>query len=234
MRCLITKLFKFALPLFLMLISLTVRLYVEASNSDTIGATIKLSVCGNIIIEGGEDCEGDNLNGQSCESLGYGPGTLSCDIACSFDTYNCSPAPTPTPTPVPTATPIPTATPTSTPVPTSTVTPTPASSSTTTTTSTVVLLPTINPTPAFISPLKQILLPALEVFDLGGVGQIRLADLAVVVKIWVDDWKSALIEEIEQTKEGIVVQGEAKKCDINGDRNCDLRDFSILMAFISE
>jgi cysteine-rich repeat protein len=37
-----------------------------------------------------EDCEGTNLNGQTCQNLGFPSGTLSCSD-CSFDTSGCQP-----------------------------------------------------------------------------------------------------------------------------------------------
>lgn len=47
--------------------------------------------CGNNIIEGGrgEECEGQNLGGQSCEMQGFAAGTLACDASCHFDARNC-------------------------------------------------------------------------------------------------------------------------------------------------
>src|SRR5690606_10668811 len=38
----------------------------------------------------GEQCETGNLNGESCQSLGYNSGTLSCTTACTFDVSQCS------------------------------------------------------------------------------------------------------------------------------------------------
>ena len=46
--------------------------------------------CGNGIIESGEDCDGANLNGQTCTSRGFLGGTLACTSACKFDTSGCS------------------------------------------------------------------------------------------------------------------------------------------------
>jgi hypothetical protein len=48
------------------------------------------TVCGNKIINTGEDCDGTNLNGKSCISLGYAGGTLKCSSACRFDTSSCT------------------------------------------------------------------------------------------------------------------------------------------------
>jgi hypothetical protein len=50
--------------------------------------------CGNGVVdgEGGlEECDGGDLGGQSCESLGYvGGGTLGCTDMCRFDASGCS------------------------------------------------------------------------------------------------------------------------------------------------
>jgi hypothetical protein len=73
--------------------------FVKAQNAlSLISATVKLSICGDNIVEGQEDCEGSDLNGKSCTSIGYGGGDLKCDIACSFDTFSCFPI-TVTPSP---------------------------------------------------------------------------------------------------------------------------------------
>jgi alpha-mannosidase len=47
-------------------------------------------VCGNNIIESGEVCDGTDLNSQTCSTLGYDTGTLSCSSDClSYNTINC-------------------------------------------------------------------------------------------------------------------------------------------------
>jgi len=53
------------------------------------------SVCGNGIVEPGEQCDGANLNGQTCVGLGYIGGTLSCNANCTFNTSACTSAPPP-------------------------------------------------------------------------------------------------------------------------------------------
>ena len=47
--------------------------------------------CGNELIEENEDCEIDDLNGQSCTNIGeYVAGNLKCDaVSCSFDASDC-------------------------------------------------------------------------------------------------------------------------------------------------
>jgi len=46
--------------------------------------------CGNGFIEPPEECDGVNLLGESCTSLGHGSGTLSCDAFCRFDVTMCT------------------------------------------------------------------------------------------------------------------------------------------------
>ena len=45
---------------------------------------------GNGQVNGGESCDGGDLNGQSCSTLGYFAGSLGCSGSCTFDTSGCS------------------------------------------------------------------------------------------------------------------------------------------------
>jgi len=47
------------------------------------------AVCGDGFIGAGEECDGDNLDDQSCMSLGLGGGKLNCGDTCEFDTSKC-------------------------------------------------------------------------------------------------------------------------------------------------
>lgn len=49
------------------------------------------SVCGDGSISEGEQCDGADLNGQSCRGLGYSSGSLACSN-CQFDTLACTTA----------------------------------------------------------------------------------------------------------------------------------------------
>lgn len=60
------------------------------SASSIITATVAVGMCGNNFVEHGEDCDGSALDGQTCQSLGYDTGTLSCDISCSFNVSDCA------------------------------------------------------------------------------------------------------------------------------------------------
>ncbi len=46
--------------------------------------------CGNGVIDGAEECDGDALGGESCTDLGFATGTLACNSQCTFDTSDCS------------------------------------------------------------------------------------------------------------------------------------------------
>jgi len=49
------------------------------------------STCGNRQLDAGEPCDGALLNGQTCQSRGFGPGTLTCLANCAdFDTSACA------------------------------------------------------------------------------------------------------------------------------------------------
>ncbi|MFH2006375.1 MAG: DUF4215 domain-containing protein [bacterium] len=45
--------------------------------------------CGNGEVDHGEECDGDNHGGATCESLGRGAGTLTCNDECLLETLGC-------------------------------------------------------------------------------------------------------------------------------------------------
>jgi len=50
------------------------------------------TTCGDDVIEPTEQCEGTDLAGESCESLGLYPGVLGCNpTVCNFDVSGCGP-----------------------------------------------------------------------------------------------------------------------------------------------
>jgi hypothetical protein len=193
---------------FLFFLFLHTNAYGETTTS--VNATVKISVCGNGTKEGGEDCDTADLNSKTCQSFGFGSGALSCDIGCGFNTYSCV-LPTPTPTP--------TAPASTTSIPTNTLTQTAPS------TMPSIILPS-PVTPASTTRNAFSLPPFLQIFDIDGTGKIELAQLYRVVKLWVDDWKNILEEHGHNQ---ITVH---KTCDINNDKICDMKDFSILMFYV--
>jgi len=50
-------------------------------------------VCGDGVILGSEECDGSNLNGKTCQSLGYVSGALACKADCTFDKSACISSP---------------------------------------------------------------------------------------------------------------------------------------------
>ena len=49
------------------------------------------ATCGSVAgIQPGEDCDGAELGGASCTSLGFTGGTLACNPDCTFDTSRCA------------------------------------------------------------------------------------------------------------------------------------------------
>ncbi|MCX4241954.1 hypothetical protein [Paraliomyxa miuraensis] len=54
---------------------------------------VPMGNCGNGVIDPGEQCDGLDLQGFDCASLGLGGGVLACDpMMCTFDTSMCMPA----------------------------------------------------------------------------------------------------------------------------------------------
>ena len=56
-------------------------------NADSFGTC---SICGNGVLDGFEECDGTNLRGETCSSLGLESGSLSCSSSCTFDTSGCT------------------------------------------------------------------------------------------------------------------------------------------------
>jgi len=183
------------------------------SSLDSIDATIKISVCGNFLAEGGEDCDNDDLAGETCQSLGFSGGTLACDIACDFDTSGCFTLASPSPSPSPAI------------VSLSSPTPSP-----------VILSASPGPdelAPA-LSPVQEEELPrgdlirrdlprrvlplVVSFFDADASGKIEVGEVFEAVKAWVAKWHSG--------------KEEVDTCDLNEDERCDLTDFSVLLYYV--
>ncbi len=47
------------------------------------------TLCGNGKVDPGEKCDGSNMGGGTCTSLGFDSGTLTCTASCQFDTRAC-------------------------------------------------------------------------------------------------------------------------------------------------
>jgi len=61
--------------------------------ADTDGVTLTVTIsqnCGNGVTEGSEQCDGSDLSGETCVSLGYTSSALSCNADCNFNVSTCS------------------------------------------------------------------------------------------------------------------------------------------------
>ncbi len=58
------------------------------------GASGQPAVCGDGARAGNEDCDGADLGGNTCASVGCTAGTLVCDEFCNYDTSACTGCPT--------------------------------------------------------------------------------------------------------------------------------------------
>lgn len=65
----------------------------------TVNITGIVPGCGDGIIQVNELCDGNNLNNQTCFTLGFFGGTLSCNLDCTFNTTQCIITPPPPPPP---------------------------------------------------------------------------------------------------------------------------------------
>lgn len=59
------------------------------SSSDIVNISLKLSLCGDGITEGDEDCEQSTGVTETCLDYGYQSGMLTCDYSCSYDYSAC-------------------------------------------------------------------------------------------------------------------------------------------------
>ena len=61
-------------------------------NCDSIieSGCMQAPTCGNGLLDPGEACDGNNLAGQTCQSLGYDGGSLSCTPGCLINTDACT------------------------------------------------------------------------------------------------------------------------------------------------
>lgn len=233
-----------------------VVIYAQLTSSATINASVKISICGNDVKEGGEDCDNTDFGGEDCSTVGYTVGYLACYPDCSYDTTLCIfiPTPTPTPTstptptptftpsPTPTITPTPTPTPTlrpeETPVPTATPTAVPTSGPTSTASpSNITSTPSPSLTPTPFPLIRSILETPSELLE----DVITFILPPTVIRYDVDgdtqlsfpellDGVKEWAHEWKQVRKGT---GTVSNCDVNTDEVCNLRDFSILLFYHS-
>lgn len=133
--------------------------------------------------------------------------------------------PTSTPTPTPTATPIPTPTPTTVASSTSSSN----GSSANTTSSTLISTPTPVSVDSCLSNIPEVLEFYKDYLDCNG--RIIKKYLFNVARSWVDDWKVILAKEFA-VREGEAIPTKGRRCDVNKDNRCDIKDLSVLLYYV--
>lgn len=64
---------------------------IRADTSGTVITTVNISVCGNGLKEGGEDCDSSDFGNATCSTAGsFNGGSLSCAPSCEFITTACT------------------------------------------------------------------------------------------------------------------------------------------------
>lgn len=79
------------------LLSLLPTVALAYSDFSFVGASVKISVCGDSIVEGEENCEKTLNLVFDCKDFGYLPDPIFCDNSCAFDILSCKPIKPPVP-----------------------------------------------------------------------------------------------------------------------------------------
>lgn len=205
-------------------LGLLIQRGVLAITTSSVDSTVKISVCGNDVKEGGEDCDNSDYGSATCATIGYSTGILQCDSGCNYDTSLCIIIPTPTFTQTPT------------PTPTTQASSTNSSTSETGTQATNTPAPVVHtPTTAAVvrqtgnsGSVSESRIPSrMALFDRNGDGFVSREELFARVSNWVSVWK--VLSRSKDTT-GIAVD----QCDINDDATCNLKDFSILLFYVEQ
>ena len=61
----------------------------QSSVTYTVDIFATVPGCGDSIIQSGEQCDGTNFGGSSCNSIGFASGALTCSSVCTFVTAAC-------------------------------------------------------------------------------------------------------------------------------------------------
>jgi hypothetical protein len=76
-------------------LSMDARITTDAAEIATLLAGGSVAECGDDLAEGNESCDGTDLGGETCASLGFLSGPLACTAGCGFDLAGCTANPPP-------------------------------------------------------------------------------------------------------------------------------------------
>lgn len=173
----------------------------RATNEVGVIGSVKLSLCGDGVVEGSEDCEPQYNEVFNCSDIGEYTGQTSCEISCSFDMLLCTPVVEPEPEGPPDE-----------------------GDGDGAGSGVVPIIPT-RPVDNAQEFLRHLLLPSfLRVYDVNRDGILRTDEFLTVIPVWVGSWREYLIAEN-------VSESPIEKCDLNRDMRCDIFDFSILLYY---
>ncbi len=225
---------------------------VQAESSRTIDATVQVSVCGNNVVEGGEQCDNADLAGKTCISLQYESGTLACTKSCDYDLSRCVPfvnfagevlipaiARQPTPSPQPTLFALPLTTTKSAELAQQNVVATeqlpevslqpqpPTNESQVSDDQTAQLPQSLEAVEFRLRSIYEL----LEVEAVTETNQISQAYLPMLIRNWSQSWRKTTT--LARFTTPIEVEQHINKCDVNGDGVCTVEDLSILLYYVS-
>jgi hypothetical protein len=83
------KFFKIFVLLLLVFSFLDKGISFAYSSLDVVDISLKLSLCGDGLVQGSEDCEQGSAITKTCLDYGYQKGVLTCDYSCSYNYSDC-------------------------------------------------------------------------------------------------------------------------------------------------
>lgn len=81
---------------FFLILAISSSCFFFVKREDTFAQTRNVDIvayvegCGDTLVESGESCDTNNLNGKTCATEGFTTGTLSCTASCTFNTTSCT------------------------------------------------------------------------------------------------------------------------------------------------
>jgi hypothetical protein len=64
----------------------------DSRDSNDSNSSLPTFECGNGVLDPNEECEGDDLDAQTCDGFGFAGGELRCNADCTYDTSMCNAA----------------------------------------------------------------------------------------------------------------------------------------------